>query len=290
MTSATPRSGESFASNSSSGRTGVDFTEEDRIFDKIFLRLQQSSEMAIKTLPLVNSHFFTAMKINSQQTNPDTRKELWHILIQKCQSALQTAESLKLRLSLIKLKEPGIRTHSAFWELCNSFILAYTDLAIQVKEAKSVTVLMPSDVIILLRPLQKAIKETSQLIQDSPWAGLANPQTPISGTNGSYTTQSPAQMTVPMTPQSAALGPAVQATVPSTPQSASYNQMFSSNIFERADTLRSITGGSISVASSRTGTMTSSVGSHDGTMTPASIISPMHSYGSRFNGNGKVAF
>jgi len=124
MTSATPRSGDSFASsNASSGRlVGGDFTEEDRIFEKIFLRLQQSSEMAIRTLPSVNGHFVTAMKISSQQSNPDQPKQYWQVLIQKCSFALQTADTLKSRLSLIKLKEPGIRTQGAFWELCNAFI------------------------------------------------------------------------------------------------------------------------------------------------------------------------
>ena len=121
MTSATPRSGESFAS-SASGRTGGDFTEEDRTFEKIFLRLQQSSEMALKTLPSVSSHFFTAMKINGQSSNPEQPKQFWQVLIQKCSISLQNAESLKARLSLIKLKEPGIRTQGAFWELCNAFI------------------------------------------------------------------------------------------------------------------------------------------------------------------------
>jgi hypothetical protein len=123
MTSATPRSGESFASGASSARlNGGDFTEEDRIFEKIFLRLQQSSEMTIRTLPTVNNHFERAMRISSQQSNPDQPRQFWQVLIQKCSNALQIAESLKVRLSLIKLKEPGIRTQGAFWELCNSFI------------------------------------------------------------------------------------------------------------------------------------------------------------------------
>lgn len=122
MTSATPRSGESFGSNSTSGGKGGDFTEEDRLFEKIFLRLQQSSEMAIRTLPSVNSHFVTAMKISNQQSSPDQPKQFWQVLIQKCTIALQNADVLKARLSLIKLKEPGIRTQSAFWELCNAFI------------------------------------------------------------------------------------------------------------------------------------------------------------------------
>jgi hypothetical protein len=151
-----------------------------------------------------------------------------------------------------------------------------------------VTALLPTDVIILLRPLQKVIKETGQLIQNSPWSFMAAPPQSSNGVNGSYTVQSPAvQMPLPMTPQSAALGPAVQATVPSTPQSATFNGMFSGNVFERADALLSMNGSS--VVSSRAGTMTSTLGSNDGSMTPASMLSPMNSFGSRYN-TGKVTF
>lgn len=166
----------------------------------------------------------------------------------------------------------------------------YTNLVIKVKEAKAVTSLMPLDVIVLLRPLQKAVKECTHLISASPWDYLTKSNTTINGS--SYTTQSPAsQVPLPMTPQSAALGPAVQATVPSTPQSASYNAMFSGNVFERAEALLSMNGGS--VLSSRAGTMTSVLGgANDGMMTPASMLSPMNSINLRFNGNGngKVTF
>lgn len=294
LASATPRSGDSFASSTTSSNriaTG-EFSEEDRLFERIFLNLQRSSEMAMRTLPLVSSHFIAAMKINNQQPNPETSKQFWQMLIQKCELALSTADALKSRLSQIKLKEPGVRTQGAFWELCSAFVHAYTDLVVKVKEAKSVTTLLPTEVIVLLRPLQKAIKDTSQLIQSSPWSFLAGPQSSNGMTNGSYTTQSPvSQVPLPMTPQSAALGPAVQATVPSTPQSASYDQMFNGGVFERAGNyLNSIS--SSSVASSRTGTMTSSLGPPDGLMTPASMLSPvnsMNSMTSRYN-NGKVAF
>jgi hypothetical protein len=90
-----------------------------------------------------------------------------------------------------------------------------------------------------------------------------------------------------MTPASAALGPAVQATVPSTPQIASYNPMFSANWVERADALLSMTS---STSTFRSGTMISAFGSTDGTMGPPSIVSPMSSVNSRYNGNGKVTF
>lgn len=166
---------------------------------------------------------------------------------------------------------------------------SYTDLVIKVKEARTMTSLLPTEVITLLRPLQKAVKETGFLIQTSPWAFLAAPQ-PSNGTVNQATVnmQSPvsqvSQVPLPVTPQSAALGPAVQATVPSTP----YSAMFSGNVFERADALLSMTTNSNTT--SRTGTMTSSSMSADGSMSLSPMV-PMSSVNSsRFNGNGKVTF
>lgn len=118
---ATARSGDSFAS-SSTPAGGVDFTEEDRLFGKIFLRLQQSSELAIRTLPGVNNYFVEAMRTSIQQGNPDHLKQFWQSVSQKCAIAKQTAEQLKARLSLVKLKEPDIRSQNAFWELCTAFV------------------------------------------------------------------------------------------------------------------------------------------------------------------------
>jgi hypothetical protein len=148
------------------------------------------------------------------------------------------------------------------------------------------TTLLSNDVIALLRPLQKVIRETSQLIQASPWAALASPGQSNGNGNSAYTLQSPSsQISLPMTPASAALGPAVQATVPSTPQSASYSTtMFHGNVFERADALLSTTNG----AFSRTGTMTSAFISGDSNA-PGSILSP--SMNLRYMGiGGKVVF
>jgi len=296
MTSATPRSGESFASVSSSGRLNGDFTEEDRLFERIFLGLQQSSEMAIRTLPTVNAHFLQSMKQSIQQGNHDQLKHYWQTLGQKCSFALQTADSLKSRLSLIKLKEPGIRTQSAFWELCNAFMSAYYNLVVKVKEVKTITPLLSTDVIALLRPLQKVIRETSQLIQVSPWSFLAGPgsgsQSNGNGANGNgngngvYNLQSPAsQFSLPMTPASAALGPAVQATVPSTPASASYNAtMFQGNVFERADALLSMVNSS--AFSSRAGTMTSNSTMGSGSNTTMSTMTTNYGEGPGSGGQG----
>lgn len=93
---------------------------------------------------------------------------------------------------------------------------------------------------------------------------------------------------MPMTPASAALGPAVQATVPSAPQSAGYNTgMFQGNVFERADALLSM-GGS-SAFSSRAGTMTwTGSGEGQGAGGAGGTFSPTN--GMVRYGGGKVVF
>ncbi|KAI9642876.1 RAM signaling network component [Ciborinia camelliae] len=279
MASATPRSGESFVSTGTSGRMAGDFTEEDKIFEKIFLRLQQTSEMALRTLPSVNAHFLGSMQKSANSSNADHAKQYWQVLIQKCTNALHISDSLKARLSTIKLKDPEIREQKGFWEMCWAMVDSYLDLVVKVKEVKGVISFVPTEVIVLLRPLQRAIKETGQMITNSPWGFLANRQAHGSS-HGSYTTQSTgSQIPLPMTPQSAALGPAVQATVPSTPQSAAFGAMFNGNVFERADTYLS--------SGSRAGTMTSQLSVNDG---PTIMLSPSYYMNNRYNSNGKVAF
>ncbi|KAB8300968.1 hypothetical protein EYC80_002892 [Monilinia laxa] len=279
MISATPRSGESFVSTGTSGRMVGDFTEEDKIFEKIFLRLQHISDMALRSLPNVNAYFHVSMQKSANSANADHAKRYWKILIHKCTNAFQIAEKLKFCLSTIKLKDPDIREQKGFWEMCWAMVDSYLDLVVKVKEVKGVISFVPTEVIVLLRPLQKAIKETGAMITNSPWGFLANRQA-SSSSNGSYTTQSSAsQVPLPMTPQSAALGPAVQATIPSTPQSAAFGAMFNGNVFERADTYLS--------HGSRAGTMTSQLGVNDG---PTMLLSPSHYMNNRFHSNGKVAF
>lgn len=169
-------------------------------------------------------------------------------------------------------------------------------------ETKSMAGFFPMDVIGLLKTLHNPMRQTGHSIRASPWATLASMNSnqlpnsggvPMSASNsssgvnmgGNTMLQNPAP--IPMTPASAALGPAVQATVPSTPQSGSYNSMFAGTVFERADALLS------SGASSRTGTMNSSISGLDGTVTPnssfTSIMSPLGGSGTaRYNLNGRV--
>ena len=233
---ATPQSGESFASTSTIGTRNLsaDFTEEDRAFERIFLALQKTTELVMRTLPGMNAQFMSSMRAAAAQRSPEHVIQCWRALIVKCNTTIQQTEGLKARLSTIKLKEPGIRTQITFWRLCNAFIDSWYVLVKKIMQFQN-DVALPADTKARLRPIQQAMKETLDLMMSSPWgyylrqsAGPEHPAGPgaAAGAAGVSSPSAPAPpppTPLPMTPQSAALGPAVQATVPSTPQSASFN-------------------------------------------------------------------
>ncbi|KAK4101978.1 hypothetical protein N658DRAFT_558654 [Parathielavia hyrcaniae] len=317
---ATPRSGESFVSTSTTGTRNLsaDFSGEDRIFERIFLSLHKTTELVMRVLPTMNTQFMSSMRTAAAHRSPDHLAQCWKALVTKCSTSIQQTEVLKARLSSIKLKEPGIRTQPSFWRLCNGFLESWYVLIRKIMQLQN-DVQLPLDTKARLRPIQQSMKETCDLIMSSPWSyflrqpGSSDPisihspygSTASSNSNGTSTqTATPVQQQLPMTPQSAALGPAVQATVPSTPQSASFSLAFS-GVFERdrSDTMLSSfmggggggggglgLGGGGGGGMSRTGTMNSSstaslttaslnsmssVGSsHDGVLTPSSALSP----------------
>ncbi|CAK7204583.1 RAM signaling network component [Sporothrix eucalyptigena] len=306
ITSATPRSGESFASNSSRGAPNSDSTEEDRVFEKIFLSLQKSTDVALRLLPSLNNQYAASLRAAMTQRAPEQMTQDWRVLLGRCATAIQQTETLKSRLSNIQLGEPGVRWQDAFWRLCVNFFDAWYSFANMIRNDK-IAIQLPVDTRARLRPLHQCIMDAKNQIMNSRWAytlrqssAMSNMTSPLSGgssvmSGGNQTIQ------LPMTPQSAALGPAVQATVPSTPQSASFNSVFSGNLFERADTL--ISSGGISM--SRTATFSSASGSSglnsisstlsahaDGSMTPSSMLSPgpLGPLPFRLNNGNRVAF
>lgn len=299
--SATPRSGESFASSGTSAGRGMgDFTDEDRLFEKIFLSLQKSTDLVMRTLPTFNQQLTTGLKHAMAQRASDDAVTSWKVLIAKCTNAVQQTEMLKSRLSVIKLKEPGIRSQQSFWNLCMNFTEAWCLFAQKIRETTVESkIQLPIDTKSRLRPIQAAMKETTGLIHSSPWS---YPNRPFNGgmnVTSPFGSQSATPVALPLTPQSAALGPAVQATVPSTPQSATFSSAFNGNGFDRADALISNGGG---MSMSRTGTMTTTamagmsslnaLSIPDGSMTPASMVSPgpTGQLPFRLNNGSKVAY
>ncbi|KAI0843501.1 putative cell morphogenesis protein Sog2 [Hypoxylon sp. FL0890] len=306
VTSATPRSGESFTSSNGDLRFPADFTAEERLFERIYLSLQKSSDVVMRILPNINQQFHAYRRNAEHQRAPDRIIHCWKGLVAKCSIAITDTERLKDRLSLIKLKDPAVRADPLFWSLCKSFIDSWAEFGSRLKSSMD-QISFPLDIRTRLRPIQISVKETNQLIMASPWAYLLRHAgnitdgpthySPSHYSSGSAVTQ----IQLPMTPQSAALGPAVQATVPSTPQSASFANAFNGNVFERADALISMGG----LSMSRTGTMNSTTTSLNSSFSSttssqeerqglSTMLSPNGSAGStpsyRMNGGNKPSF
>ncbi|KAI8630983.1 RAM signaling pathway protein [Xylariaceae sp. FL1651] len=302
---ATPRSGESFASSSTDPRYPADFPAEERQFEKIFLSLQKSTELLMRTLPSLNVQFSNGKRNAEIQRSPDIVIHSWRALIAKCVIAIRETEILKYRLSMIKLKEPGIRTDAVFWSLCKSFIDSWAEFGNKLKQTMEQANLSV-DVKSRLRPIQISIKETTGLIMASPWSNLLRQAGHFSDMSNNYSpshyssSSTATSMQLPMTPQSAALGPAVQATVPSTPQSGSFANVFSGNVFERADALISMGGLSMSRTNTMNSTSTMSLNSvssmssagdeRQGQSTMLSLNGTTSTATYRLNGGNKPAF
>ncbi|KAL3468323.1 RAM signaling pathway protein-domain-containing protein [Aspergillus heterothallicus] len=262
---ATPRSGESFPPMPTSvvprinPLTGLDEIEEERIFEKIFYQLSAAYTAALHALPIARRQF--EAKVTEQNREFGDIQMLWNNLIRRCRACEDVSEALGLRLSNMKIKEPGggMRNQREFWQLCKSFMQSFVDLVTDMREVRNMH-LLPSEIIVILRPVQKSSKEASRMIEASPWSYLAD-LAPGNGPPAIYgpplpsqnhhhhthhhhpqlnTNLSPQFVNLPATPLSAALGPAAQATVPSTPASAYSDKFFEGDVFQRADSLLSM--------------------------------------------------
>ena len=257
---ATPRSGESFPAmpNSVVPRinplTGLDEIEEERIFERIFHQLTSAYTAALHALPLVRRQFTRCLEMAEQTRESEGIQMLWNNLIRRCRMCMEASEALGLRLSNMKVKEPGggMRNQREFWQLCKAFMQSFVDLVTDMREVRSMH-LLPQDIIIILRPVQRGSREAGRLIEASPWSYLADMSSangpgnlygpPLHGHHSQHpsnSSMSPQSMPIPATPLSAALGPAAQATIPSTPASAYSDKFFEGDVFQRADSLLSM--------------------------------------------------
>ncbi|KAJ5907768.1 hypothetical protein N7495_000450 [Penicillium taxi] len=273
---ATPRSGESFPPIINAPRmntmSGMEEIEEERIFEKIFKQLFDACKSSLRALPLAHQQFMQCLEVAKQSRESEGVQILWKNLMGRSQYCLELSEALGMRLSTMQVKDPngGLRNQRDFWQLCKSFMQSFVDLVTDLREVRNMQ-LLPSNIIIILRPVQKASREAGRLIEASPWSyiadtaptnlqvntntyGLPLPQPPYlhqtsvstsaitSHPNGYHlsTSMSPQSVTLPSTPLSAALGPAAQATVPSTPASAYSDKFFEGDVFQRADSLLSM--------------------------------------------------
>ncbi|TWU74886.1 RAM signaling network component [Metarhizium rileyi] len=249
LTSVTPRSGESFSSTSSRDATNG-YTGEDAQFEQVFLSLQRSTDIVLRTLPGFHGQLQGCLRSATQQRAPMALVQIWRQLIAMCAYTIQQSEGLRNRLSLIKLNDSNVRSHPGFWNLCNNFVDSWMSLITKIKQSSN-SIPLPPDTRLRLRPIQQCMKETGNVIVQSPWHHLMRSSGPTAALGSPFSQTLSPTAQVPMTPQSVALGPAMQATVSTTPHSASFAAAFQGNVFDRADALMANPG----ISMSRSGTI-----------------------------------
>lgn len=220
--------------------------EDDILFERILISLQKSAEIVLQVLPNFNVQVTGRLRTATQQRAPEGALRDLKALINVCNDTVQQSEILRGQIFSLKRKDPSVRTQVGFGVMCRNFFSSWASTAVMVKELTK-RLPLPPDTRVRLRPIQQLVKDTSNLIVQSPWQHLIR----APGPPGTYTNGTISPSNVPITPQSAALGPAMQATVPVTPQSASFARAFHGNVFDRADALIANHG----VSMSRSGPM-----------------------------------
>jgi RAM signalling pathway protein len=202
----TPRSGESFNlpvfqnPTRVNPMTGLSDPQEEAMFESIFLALSRAYDSALQALPIARRQFDRCAEIADEDRQPKEVREMWSNLLWRCKACLEVSESLHQRLKNMKVKDTtnNGRNDRSFWQLTKSFTQSFIDLVAEMKEAKALR-LLSQDIVVILRPVQKASREAVRLIDSSPWAylteagsqPLAPPQLITNGVINGYYTSSP---------------------------------------------------------------------------------------------------
>ncbi|KAM0715280.1 hypothetical protein Q7P37_008778 [Cladosporium fusiforme] len=266
IASGIPRSGDSFASASGQSSAATSRTntmrnmsaeemEEMEQFERIFLKLRTACDIANHALPHCHTEF-TVHKDNAETAGKARAAHYWSLALSKCNAVIRANQALSGRLKQVKLREPGVRNQREFWQLCDAFvqvcppspstdqphqlirlIKTWAELATEVKDIGQQRIDITT-IKAVMKPVQRAIKDVSKSISDSPLYhaalrppnnafALSSPQslappfpaglnTALAQASLPYAPGPPTS--VPATPLAAALGPAAQATLSYTSQ------------------------------------------------------------------------
>ena len=177
----TPRSGGGFNlshNNAYFGRvninTGMTDGQEEAAFGQIFMSLTRAYEAAMKAVPFAKAHFMRCLHAAEENRQPSPVHDLWITLVQSCKQCYEVSEALQLRLTNMRIKDAdGGRNDPSFWLLCRTFLSQFVDLVNEMREVRSMR-LLPQELIVMLRPVQKASREAGRSIENSPWKNLAD--------------------------------------------------------------------------------------------------------------------
>lgn len=321
----TPRSTDSYTlppivsiNNRTNHDAGLTDAQEEHRFEIIFVGLTKAYEAALGALPVTIQHLQKCLDAAHTQKQGKDVLDLWNSLVAKSRTCLDLTQALQLRLTSMKLNSSRMglsgaendRHDPSFWVLCKQFLQSFIVLVTDMKVIRNQRlIILPQEVVSVLRPVQKACSEAGHAITTSPWhsmiqgtstmpaptplngpgslrpqmlnrratdsngtmhaysAAIAHQQdnqaqlshyppsrthlqalpnlnslpTPHLSTPSSAGSATPVSASIPATPMSAALGPAIQATVSNTTAtSKDGDSFFRGNVFQRADSLLSM--------------------------------------------------
>ena len=154
--------------------TGMTDNQEETVFGQIFMSLTRAYEAALKAVPLAKDHFVRCLQAAEDNRHPSPVHDLWISLVQSCKQCYEVCEALQLRLTSMRVKDAdGGRNDPSFWLLCKTFLQHFVELVNEMREVRNMR-LLPHELIVMLRPVQKASREVGRLIENSPWKNLAD--------------------------------------------------------------------------------------------------------------------
>ncbi|KIW70804.1 hypothetical protein PV04_03042 [Phialophora macrospora] len=183
----TPRSAEVFSlppANSYVARvnpsTGMTDSQEEAVFEQIFLALTRAYDAALHTIPVAKAQFLRCLEAAEENRQPKAVHDLWSTLVYRCKLCIDVSEALQIRLVNMRLKDPSFhvvagsgRNDPSLWLLCKNFLMSFIELLTEMRIAKSLR-LLSQELITMLRPVQKASREAGRLIETSPWRYLTD--------------------------------------------------------------------------------------------------------------------
>ncbi|KAF2004936.1 cell morphogenesis protein-like protein Sog2 [Amniculicola lignicola CBS 123094] len=180
ISSATPRSGESFSTLATISRANTltgsfDEADEDAQFDRVYGKLRAACDCCRNHIPQISRLLKNNFEILRRELDSEDLKiKVLASLIDKASEVEQRTDPLAKRLSRMQLKDTHVRNHPDFWQQCMGFIKAWGELAAASTGDGRNLGLLSSEVKQLMRPLHKTVKDASLAINDSPWSHLTS--------------------------------------------------------------------------------------------------------------------
>ncbi|KAK5663201.1 hypothetical protein OQA88_6619 [Cercophora sp. LCS_1] len=211
-------------------------SDSDSHFERFYLSLKTSSEHIQRLVPPLNA-FFTA-GLRKQRISPSSPQQAalekkWSMLLSKADAVTKANDLVQERLSTLRLRDPNLTRYSPFWDLCRDLFGAWFELGDQIRLAlvERVMPLPPQDMVDGLKRISRSTKESMNLMVVARRQGVSLSGGSAVGRNGGANSRSASLARfglsggepkgvwadaigpMPVTPQSAALGPAVRATI-----------------------------------------------------------------------------